>query len=156
MLTCMLFMASRSCSSWCAEFSASRRMSVSFISFSHSSDFSSDTTFSSPSFSSLHSWILMTQESSYSTVKYHWWGMTGWWWWWDLHRGGRWLGGLEKRGWVLSVFMSQFWRVWSRGVWGGNLFDIRVHRATFRALLNTERLAERTPQLQRNIENIHY
>lgn len=36
-LTCILFMASRSWSSWCAELSASRRMSVSFISLSLSS-----------------------------------------------------------------------------------------------------------------------
>lgn len=35
--TCMRFMASRSWSSWCAELRASRRMSVSFISFSRSS-----------------------------------------------------------------------------------------------------------------------
>ncbi len=64
-LTCMLFMVSRSCSSWCAELSASSRMSVSFISFSHSSDRSSDTIFSSPSFSSLLSWILLELQCHY-------------------------------------------------------------------------------------------
>lgn len=45
--TCMLFMASCSCSKRWAELSASRRMSVSLRSFSHSSVRSSDTTFSS-------------------------------------------------------------------------------------------------------------
>lgn len=49
LLTCMLCMVSRSCSSWWAELRASRRMSVSFISFSHSSDRSSDTSFFSGS-----------------------------------------------------------------------------------------------------------
>lgn len=45
--TCMLVMASCSCSRWCAELKASRRMSVSFRSFSHSSERSSVTTLSS-------------------------------------------------------------------------------------------------------------
>lgn len=52
-LTCMLCMVSRSWSSWWAELRASRRMSVSFISFSHSSERSSDTSFFSGSSSSL-------------------------------------------------------------------------------------------------------
>lgn len=49
----MLCMVSRSWSSWWAELRASRRMSVSFISFSHSSERSSDTSFFSGSSSSL-------------------------------------------------------------------------------------------------------
>lgn len=152
-------MVSCSCSSWCAEFRASRRMSVSFISFSHSSDLSSDTTFSSPSspsFSSSHSLILMGQKKvlPFYTVRVnsHWWGMHEIARFCHLHRRGGWLGGLEGRGRVLSLFMGQFWRIGSGGVWGGDLFNIRVHCATFRALLNTERLAKRTPQLQRNRE----
>ncbi len=60
-LTSMLFMASRSCSSWCAEFRASSRISVSSLSFSQSSERSSDTAVSSPSPSSVVSTIL--QES---------------------------------------------------------------------------------------------
>lgn len=54
-LTCMLCMVSRSCSSWWAELRASKRMSVSFISFSHSSERSSDTSFFSGS-PSLWAW----------------------------------------------------------------------------------------------------
>lgn len=56
--TCMLFMASRSCSSWCAELKASSRMSVSSLSFSQSSERSSVTAVSSLSPSSVVSMIL--------------------------------------------------------------------------------------------------
>lgn len=59
-LTCILCMVSRSCSSWWAELRASRRMSVSFISFSHSSDRSSDTSFFSGS-PSLWAWKSLGQ-----------------------------------------------------------------------------------------------
>lgn len=52
-LTCILCMVSRSWSSWWAELRASNRISVSFISFSHSSERSSDTSFFSGSSSSL-------------------------------------------------------------------------------------------------------
>lgn len=51
--TCILCIVSRSWSSWWAELRASKRMSVSFISFSHSSERSSDTSFFSGSSSSL-------------------------------------------------------------------------------------------------------
>lgn len=68
-LTCMLCMVSRSCSSWWAELRASRRMSVSFISFSHSSDRSSDTSFFSGS-PSLWAWKSLGEgkRSSFACV----------------------------------------------------------------------------------------
>lgn len=69
-LTCMLCMVSRSCSSWWAELRASRRMSVSFISFSHSSDRSSDTSFFSGS-PSLWAWKSLGQEKGPSLACAH-------------------------------------------------------------------------------------
>lgn len=141
--TCMLFIASLRCSSWCAEPKASSRISVSSLSFSQSSVRSSETAVSSCSTSSVDSAILemigSTDESlttrrtklALLTLYVH-------------SHGGR------AQGWGWLVFSTFFhlvrhlWGAWSRGVGGGDFLNVRV---CFGAFLDAERLVEGASQL---------
>ena len=153
--TCMLFIASRSCSSWCAEPKASSRISVSSLSFSQSSVRSSETAVSSCSASSVDSMILevirsvvknlTTRQLSWLFhcraaifiqvyVYSHWGRAQGW------SFKGRWL--------VFSTFfhlVRHFWGTRSGGVRGGDFLDVGVH---FGAFLEAKCLVEGASQLK--------
>lgn len=142
-------MASRSCSSWCAEPKASRRMSVSSLSFSQSSVRSSETAVSSCSASSVDSMILEMigsfdnqniWSSSFNAelpflYVYSRWGRAQ----------GR---SLEGRRLIFSTFfhlVRHLWGARSWGVRGGDFLDVRVR---FGAFLEAERLVEGASQLK--------
>lgn len=140
--TCMLFIASLSCSSWCAEPKASRRISVSSLSFSQSSVRSSETAVSSCSTSSVDSVILEmigSTDESLKTRRTKLALLTLF-----VHSHGR----AQGWGWlVLSTFfhlVRHLWGARSRGVRGGDFLNVRV---CFGAFLDAERLVEGASQL---------
>lgn len=147
-------MASRSCSSWCAEPKASSRISVSSLSFSQSSVRSSETAVSSCSASSVDSMILemiRSIEKNLTTGQLNWlfqcwatifiqvyvyshWGRAQGW-----SFEGRWL--------VFSSFfhlVRHLWGTRSWGVRGGNFLDVWVG---FGAFLEAESFVEGASQL---------
>lgn len=136
----MLFIASLSCSSWCAEPKASSRISVSSLSFSQSSVRSSETAVSSCSASSVDSMILemirntdesLTTKLALLTPCVY------------SHRGRA-----QGCGWlVFSTFFHLVRHLWGAGSWGvrgGDFLNIRVR---FRAFLDAECLVEGASQL---------
>lgn len=146
-------MASRSCSSWCAELKASSRISVSFRSFSRSSERSSDIALSPLSPSSAVSMIL-ERPSGILTYKH-----------WQnsfnilfppsvyLHRRGS--GAWCFKGWscifiCFNYFVSHLWGVGSWRVRRGDFLNVWVG---FGAFLNAESLVKGAPQLLKTEKN---
>lgn len=144
-------MASLSCSSWCAELKASSRISVSFLSFSQSSDRNSDTALSPFSPSSAVSMILEKPDYCHHRrlthpdfillkllVYLH------------RRRGRSWCSQRWRE--ILTRFSSLMSHLWWVGSWrvrGGDLLNVGIG---FGAFFNTESFVKGAPQLHANIK----